>query len=292
MGNKKKSTWIGDLLLLVTAIVWGGGFIGVSEALNTLSPFYMIAIRFGMASLLMMIIFWRYFISIRKEEILPGIICGAMLFIGFAFQTGGAGYISVGKLAFLTALNVIMVPFIAAVVLKEKIHKYNIVSSIVAIIGFGFLNLSQENGISFGTGEFLGVICAVGFAVHISLVGHYAYTCNPIKLSILQMMTCTVLGMICAFIFEAPPKAITVEMMIPVTYLGVCSTFIAFLCQTIGQKYTSSSRAAILLSLESVFGILFSVLILKEQLTLPVILGASLIFVAVIIAEYMHAKAM
>ncbi len=292
MGNKKKSTWIGDLLLLVTAIVWGGGFIGVSEALNTLSPFYMIAIRFGMASLLMMIIFWRHFMSIKKEEILPGIICGAMLFIGFAFQTGGAVYISVGKLAFLTALNVIMVPFIAAIFLKEKIHKYNIVSSIVAIIGFGFLNLSQENGISFGTGELMGVICAVGFAVHISLLGHYTHTCNAIKLSILQMMTCTVLGMICAFIFEAPPKSITVEMMIPVTYLGVCSTFIAFLCQTIGQKYTSSSRAAILLSLESVFGILFSVLILKEQLTLLVILGASLIFVAVIIAEYMHAKAM
>lgn len=286
----RKVNWIGDLLLFMTAVVWGGGFIGVSEALNTLSPFYMIAIRFTMASILMIVIFWKYFIKIKKEELIPGILCGCMLFIGFAFQTIGAVYISVGKLAFLTALNVIMVPFIAAICFKESIHSYNIISSIIAIIGFGFLNLSHESGISFGFGEFLGVVCAVGFAAHISVVGHYTQYCEPIKLSIMQMLTCSVLGIICALLFEKPPTAITMNMMVPVTYLGVCSTFIAFLFQTVGQKYTSASRAAILLSMESVFGILLSVLILKEKVTVTMGVGAGLIFIAVIIAEYMHAR--
>ena len=181
-------------------------------------------------------------------------------------------------------------PFIAAVCFKEKIHNYNVISSMIAIIGFGFLNLSNESGMSFGIGEFMGILCAIGFAAQISLVGHYTNHYEPIKLSILQMLTCTVLGIICALIFEKPPTIVTIDMIIPVTYLGVCSTFIAFLFQTIGQKYTSASRAAILLSMESVFGIILSVLMLKEKVTVPMLIGAGLIFVAVIIAEYMHAR--
>lgn len=288
--REKVPSWIGDLMLVITAIVWGGGFIGVSEALDTLSPFYMIAIRFSMASILMVIIFGKHFRQIKKQDLMPGIICGSMLFIGFAFQTIGAIYISVGKLAFLTALNVIMVPFLSAICFKEEIHKYNIVASVIAIIGFGFLNLSNESGISFGIGEILGIMCAIGFAAQISVVGYYTRTYDPIKLSIMQMLTCSALGILCALIFEEPPKSITMEMMIPVTYLGVCSTFIAFLFQTVGQKYTSSSRAAILLSMESVFGIILSVLILKEKVTFSMGIGAGLIFSAVIIAEYMHAR--
>lgn len=283
-------SWLGDLLLLITAIVWGGGFICVTESLNTLGPFYMIAIRFSIAALLMIMIFWKTFKQIGKKEIAPGIICGVMLFIGFAFQTTAAQYVSAGKLAFLTALNVVMVPFIAAFGFKEKIYRYNVIASIVAIIGFGFLNLSNESGITFGIGEVLGVMCAVGFAVHIAVLGHYTAKVDAIKLSILQMITCAGLGIICALVFEKPPTEITMKLIMPVTYLGVCSTFIGFLFQTIGQKYTSASRTAILLSMESVFGILLSILILKEKITFHMGIGAILIFAAVIIAEYMHAR--
>lgn len=290
MGTKKVPNWIGDVLLVITAIVWGGGFVGVSQALNTLSPFYMIAIRFSMASVLMILIFWKQFIRIRKKEIISGVICGIMLFFSFACQTGGAVYISVGKLAFLTALNVILVPFISAICFKEKIHQYNIISSMIALIGFGFLNLSKESGITFGIGEILGVLCAIGFAVHISMLGYYTTKYEAIKLTIMQMLTCAALGIVCALLFETPPKVMTIEMILPVTYLGVFSTFLAYLFQTIGQKYTSASRAAILLSLESVFGIIFSILILKEQVTFSIVIGAGLIFVAVIIAEYMHGR--
>ena len=290
MKEQKIPSWIGDVLLFMTAVVWGGGFIGVSEALDTLMPFYMIAIRFSMASVLLMILFWKHVIKMDKNEILAGSICGVMLFIGFAFQTAGAVYISVGKLAFLTALNVIMVPFIAAIGFHEKIHNYNIASSLIAIIGFGFLNLSGESGIAFGRGEIYGILCAIGFAMHISVLGYYTSRYEPIKLAVMQMVTCAILGWICAFVFEKPPVEVSMKMMLPVTYLGVCSTFIAFLFQTIGQKYTSAPRAAILLSMESVFGIIFSILILKEQVTLPMMIGAGLIFGAVIMAEYMHAK--
>ena len=288
-GEYKVPNWVGDGLLLVTAIVWGGGFIGVVEALDTFTPFYMIGVRFAVASLLMMLCFFKKLKSIEKRDLFPGIASGVFLFIGFAFQTVGATYLGVGKLAFLTALNVIIVPFIVWVCFKEKIKTYNLISSLVAVVGFGFLNLSQEAGFSIGVGELLGIGCAIGFAGQIALLGHFASKNDPIRLAILQMITCMILGFICAFLFETPPKGITLNSMGPVAYLGVLSTFIAFLFQTIGQKYTSASRAAILLSMESVFGILLSVIILKEVLTVSMIIGATLIFAAVIIAEYMHA---
>lgn len=290
MGEKKESRWIGDLLLLITAVVWGGGFIGVAQALDSFSPFYMIAIRFTMASLLMLLLFWKQFVRIRKAELIPGIVSGVFLFLAFAFQTTGALYLSVGKLAFLTALNVILVPFIALLCFKEKIKKYNMVSSMIAVAGFAFLNLSKETGFSVGTGELLGVACAISFAAQIALLGHFASEINPVKLAVLQMITCMVLGIVCALVFEKPPEKITLNMMLPVTYLGVFSTFIAFLFQTVGQKYTSASRAAIILSMESVFGILLSVIILGEVVTVQVVIGALLILSAVIIAEFKHAK--
>lgn len=289
--ERRIPSWMGDILLLITAIVWGGGFIGVVESLDTLTPFYMIATRFAMASILMLMCFFKKFRAIEKSDLIPGITSGLFLFLGFAFQTIGALYIGVGKLAFLTALNVIIVPFIVLVCFKERIKKYNLVSSFIAVVGFAFLNLSKEAGFSVGIGELLGIGCAIGFAGQIALLGHFASKRDPIKLAILQMLTCTFLGVICAILFEVPPKAITLEMLLPVTYLGVFSTFIAFLFQTIGQKYTSASRAAILLSMESVFGILLSVLILKEVVTTSMVIGASLILVSVMSAEYMHARA-
>ena len=281
---------IGEILLLITAIAWGGGFIGVSKSLDTLSPFYMIAIRFGIASILMIVLFWKKFSSIKKADLLPGLMIGTFLFLGFTFQTVGALYISVGKLSFLTALNVIIVPFITLVIFKERIKRYNLIAALIAVVGFGFLNLNQEAGFSLGGGEALGILCAAFFAAHIAVLGQFAGKMDAIILAILQMITCCVLGLICALIFEKPPTEITMEMAIPVVYLGVFSSFIAFLCQTVGQKYTSASRAAIILCMEAVFGTALSVLILNEGLTTQMIIGGALILAAVIVAEYMHAR--
>lgn len=290
MQTKHIPSWMGDLLLLVTAIVWGGGFIGVQKSLDTLSPFYMIAGRFAIASILMIVIFWKRFRKIKRTEWIGGGIAGIFLFIGFAFQTIGAVYLSVGKLAFLTALNVLIVPFLVWIIYKEKIKKYNIVASVIAVVGFAFLNLSQDMSFNIGLGEVLAIICAMGFAAHITYLGNCAKKLDAIALAIVQMITCCVLGFICAFIFEDAPQNLSMGMAIPVIYLGVFSTFIAFLCQTVGQKYTSASRAAIILCMESVFGTLLSVIILKDVLTTNMIIGSLLILISVIIAEYMHAK--
>ena len=287
---KQRPAWLGDLLLVITAVVWGGGFIGVQKSLETITPFYMISFRFAIASMMLIIVFWKKLIKIKRNDLIAGLIVGIFLFLGFTFQTIGALYLNVGKLAFLTALNVIMVPFLVFVVYKEQIKSYHLIASLIAIIGFGFLNLTKDTGISLGIGEILGIMCAVAFAAHITALGHYSKKDDLIILAILQMIVCCILGFICAFIFEKPPARITVEMTIPIIYLGVFSTFVAFLFQTIGQKYTSSSRVALILCTESVFGIIFSVILLKEVVTPNTIVGAVLIFGSVVLSEYMHIR--
>lgn len=290
--NKTKviPAWVGDLLLFLTAVVWGGGFIGVQKSLDTLSPFYMIATRFAIGSLLMVIIFWKRLKGIKKQDILIGSLVGTFLFIGFAGQTMGAMYLSVGKLAFLTALNVILVPFLVFIVFKEKIKSYNVIASLIAIIGFGFLNITKDTGFNMGVGELITLGGTIGFAAHITALGHYSKKVDPIVLAVMQMITCALLGTLFGLLFEKPPTEISMQMIWPVAYLGVFSTFIAFLCQTVGQKYTSASRAAIILCMESVFGIIFSVILLKEIVTTNMMIGATLILFSVIVAEYMHVR--
>jgi drug/metabolite transporter (DMT)-like permease len=288
--TKQLPPWFGDLLLCITALVWGGGFIGVQKSLETLSPFYMIGIRFAIASIMLIVVFWKKLKSITKQDWISGMVVGTLLFLGFTFQTIGAMYLSVGKLAFLTALNVIMVPFLVFIIYKERIKSYNIMAGLIAIVGFSFLNLTKDMGFSLGIGEVLGILCALVFAGHITSLGHFSKKGDIIILAITQMIVCCVLAFVFAFIFEKPPTEITVQMAVPVVYLGVFSTFIAFLFQTIGQKYTSSSRAAIILCMESVFGIVFSVILLDDRVTINVIIGSVLIFSSVILSEYMHVR--
>ena len=121
--TRKVPAWVGDVLLIITAVVWGGGFIGVAKSLDTLGPFYMIALRFLIASILMLIVFGKKLKKVTRNDIWAGIWSGTFLFLGFAGQTLAAKYLSVGKLAFLTALNVLIVPFLARLVFKEHIKK-------------------------------------------------------------------------------------------------------------------------------------------------------------------------
>lgn len=222
-----KTTWRGDILLLITAIVWGGGFIGVAKALDTLGPFYMIAIRFLIASILMGIVFGRRIKKTTKKDIIAGTVSGLFLFLGFAGQTVAAEFLNVGKLAFLTALNVLIVPFLSYIFFQEDIKKYNMIASIIAIIGFGFLNLNAEMGFNIGIGEVLAILGAIFFAGQITALGHYTKQNDVCLISVFQMLTCCILGFVCSVIFEEPPQNLGLEMLIPVGYLGVFSTFLA-----------------------------------------------------------------
>jgi drug/metabolite transporter (DMT)-like permease len=278
-----RKTILADLSLLLVALFWGGGFVAVKDAINSITPLYMIAVRFSASSLVLAIIFWKRLKLIKKQDIKIGALVGVFLFLAFAAQTSGAQYTTAGKQAFLTGVSVVMVPFLAALLYKNKLDIYSIASSMLCLIGIGFLTI--KDGMAINLGDVLTLACAVFFAVHITLLGHYAKKVDTVILSITQMVFASIMAFIAAVIFEPYHGGIPANAYTSMIYIVVFSTMLAFLIQTASQKYTTSDHAAIILSLESVFGSILAVIFLKDVFTLSMITGCGLIFAGIITAE-------
>lgn len=275
----------GELGLSLTAFIWGSGFIGVSIALSGgLTPLQILTIRFFIGAVLIGVIFFKEIKNnITKEAIISGSIIGLFLFIAFAFQTFGMAYTTASKNAFLTAINVVIVPFIGFILYKRPLDKYGIISSIIAILGIGILSLEADFSINLG--DFLTIICAFGFAFHIFFTGEFVKKHNPVVLTVVQFSVATVLSLVVQILFNEVRINAEMSSIIGVLYLGIFSTTIAFLLQTICQKDVSETKSAIILALESVFGTILSVIILHEILTVRMVIGCLIIFSAIIISE-------
>lgn len=274
-------------LVLVT-IIWGGGFVASDMALESLRPFQIMAIRFLLGTVLMGLISVKALKGIKKEEVKAGILMGTALFTGFALQIVGLQYTTPSKNAFLTALNVVMVPFIAYVVCKKKVGAKGMIGAVMAVVGVGVLSL--EKNFTLGLGDGLTLICAVGFAFQIFFTSIFVKKCRATVLNFIQMCTAFVLSVICMIAFGEMSFHVTSTGWWSVLYLGVVSTTICYLLQTACQVHVDETKAAIILSMESVFGTLFSILILHEHITPRMIVGCILILAAVIISNLAEAQ--
>ena len=217
------------------------------------------------------------------KDIKSGVLVGLFLFGGFATQTIGLNYTTAGKQAFITATNVVMVPFIFWTISKKKPDNYEIFGAILCFVGIGILSLDGK--LSIGYGDLLTLICAVFFAFHIATVGYFARDVDPFVLSIVQFGTAGILSTACALIFE--PRVVTIqrEVIIPILYLAVLGTLLAFLIQTVAQRHTTSVHTAIILSLEAVFGSILAIIFLKEPITIRFLMGCFSILISVMISE-------
>ena len=269
--------------LIAVTVIWGGGFVASDMALESLRPFQIMTIRFLLASLLMGTASIRKLKGMKSGEIRAGILMGAALFVGFAFQIVGLQYTTPSKNAFLTALNVVMVPFIAFVILKKKVGARSIAGAVMAIVGVGLLSL--EKNLTLGIGDALTLVCAAGFAFQIFFTSEFVKKYRAVALNFVQMLTAVLLSFVSLFLFQETEFHVTAKGWLSVLYLGVISTALCYLLQTASQKYVDETKAAIILSMESVFGTLFSILILHEQVTLRMVCGCVIILVAVIVSN-------
>ncbi len=269
--------------LVTVTIIWGGGFVASDMALESLRPFQIMAIRFLMASVLMGAASIRELKGINFKELQAGILMGTALFVGFAFQIVGLQYTTPSKNAFLTALNVVMVPFISFILLRKKISRKSIAGAAMAIVGVGLLSL--EKNMSLSMGDALTLVCAVGFAFQIFFTSEFVKKYRAVVLNFIQMLTAVLLSAACLFLFGETNFHVTPQGWLSVLYLGVVSTALCYLLQTASQKYVDETKSAIILSMESVFGTLFSILILHEQVTLRMVCGCIIILAAVIVSN-------
>lgn len=275
----------GNLIMLLTAIIWGTSFISQKVGMETIKPATFNGIRLLIGSIVLL-----PFILIRgtsgkktDKKILfkSGILCGILLCIATTVQTWGMIYTTSGKSGFITAMYMIFVPFFG-VLLKKKIPKIAFLSAFIAFFGLYLLcGLNQLNGFNFG--DFLTLICAVTFTFHILAIDHFSPSVDGVKLSCVQFF---VAGIICLFImlvFEKPDLNQILKCTVPILYSGIFSCGIAYTLQTIGQKYTDPVSASILMSLESVFALISGVIILGEPIGFIEILGCTLMFGAIIL---------
>lgn len=208
---------------------------------------------------------------------------GAALFLGFSLQIIGLQYTTPSKNAFLTATNVVIVPFIAFLICRKKIGFRGIAGAVLAIAGVGLLSLDKD--LSLGLGDGLTLICAVGFAFQIFLTSIFVKKYRASVLNFIQMCTAGILSVVFMAVSGQVHFQVTAKGWGSVLYLGIISTTICYLLQTACQKYVDETKAAIILSMESVFGTLFSVMILHERITLRMVLGCVIILTAVILAN-------
>ncbi|MEG2353771.1 MAG: DMT family transporter [Clostridium sp.] len=289
MENTKKKTVMADLALLFCAVIWGFGFVATDLSLsNGITTYYTMAIRFGVAFILLAIIFFNKLKNIKKQDLKAGIVVGLVLFLAFTTQTIGLNYTTPGKQAFLTGLNVVMVPFFYWFVKKKRPDNYTFIATFICLLGMGLLSLN--GGASLKGGQLLGdgltILCAVFFALYIIVVEYFTEKTDPIIITILQMATATVLSIGAVIISGDPmPTNVPVVGWVAVVYLGAVSTMVAYIVQNIAQKYTTSTHAAIILSLESVFGAIASVIILGELFTVKMVVGCAFILIGLITAE-------
>ncbi|NTW71497.1 MAG: DMT family transporter [Eubacteriaceae bacterium] len=281
----KKKILLADSALFITALVWGSGFVAVKNALDFYSPMHIMIIRFTIAALLTLVLFWKHISKTTLPEIKAGIVIGIFMFLGFAFQTIGLQYTLAGKQAFLTGTNVIMVPFLFWIIKKEKPDSYNLAAAFMMVLGIALLTIDFSSSFSFNPGDILTIICAFFFALHIISIGIFTKKYDPIRLTFIQFATTSALSFIWTTFVDKNPFYLPADNISQVLYLGLFSTFLAFLLQNVAQKYTTSTHAAIILSLESFFGSILAILLLGDKFTPWMILGSTVIFLGILTAE-------
>lgn len=285
-GNEKGIKALSVMGLIITTVIWGSAFVVMKNSVDIISPTYLLALRFTIAFAALTVVFWKRFKRVGKTDIICGLVLGFFLFISYFFQTYGLKYTTASKNAFITTLYVILVPFLHWFFNRKKPSKNNVGAAVIAVIGLGFISL--EGDLRVNIGDFMTLICGIFFAFHIVFVDRYTENHDPIILTVMQMAVAAGLSWVVAPLLEGGLDLSVIDhsMAVSLLYLGIFSTMICFLLQNMGQKHLSPNTSSIILSFESVFGLLFSVFLLGEPVTLKLLTGCALLFLSVILSEF------
>ena len=280
---EKKNCVLGRLALVLTTLIWGTSFVILKKTLDEIPTLYVLAYRFTGAVILLLLIGFRDLKKIDVQYIKGGIIMGVFLFIAYTVQTYGLYYTTPGKNAFLTTTYCVLTPFIYGFTAKKKPDIFNYVAAVVCLTGVGFVSLDGDLGVN--VGDVLTLFSGLFFALHIVATSKYIRGKSVRALTLIQFATAAVLCWIFALLTDPVPTQISTDSLWSILYLSIMCTAICFILQTFGQKYTPPSSTAVIMTLESVFATIISVIFYHEELSLKVILGFTLIFIAVLIAE-------
>ena len=278
-----RKEWIADGILTLTALIWGTGFVVMKNTLSSVPPAAIIAIRYGIATLLAAVLFRRHLKDIARADVARGALVGLLLALAYIVQTIGLDYTTAGKNAFLTTVYVLLVPFASWLIFRQKLSRSNFIAAGLMLAGIGCLSLDGESG-GLNIGDLLTLLCGVFYAAHIMAVERCQRKTNTYALIVLQFAFAAAFAAVYYLLFERGlPMSLHMDTVGSLLYLSVFSTTVAMSLQNIGQSMAPASHASILLSLESVFGALASCIFLGEAVTPRMLLGFAVIFAALVV---------
>ncbi len=302
----------GSIMLFTTAFIWGSAFVAQKAGMDYIGPFTYNGIRCLIGALVLVPVILLVnalqkkknggelsagetgvdrqiaLKNDRKTLLAGGLACGAVLFIASSLQQIGLVYVSAGKVGFITALYIVLVP-ILGLFLGRKVRRILWLSVALATVGLYLLCIKED--FTVGKGDLLVIACALGFAVHILIIDHFSPKVDGIKLSCLQFLFTGLFSIPFILIFETVDWSNIFAGWFPLLYTAVMSCGIAYTLQIIGQKDVEPAVASLILSLESVFAVITGIIVLHEQVSSRELMGCIIMFAAIILAQLPQKKA-
>lgn len=302
-----------NFLLMLAALIWGSAFVAQSVGMDYLGPFSFNCVRSFMGSLVLLPVIW--FMDRQKQAdagsagteavkakengaaqaapegaearnnkilLIGGICCGVILTISTSLQQIGIQYTTAGKAGFITALYILIVPLLG-LLLGKKVGGRTWIGVALAVVGMYLLCIKEGFSISYG--DFMVLLCALVFSLHILAVDYFSPRVDGIRLSCIQFFVCGCISAFPMLLWERPELHQIIRAWQPLAYAGVLSSGVAYTLQIVTQKHLNPTVASLLMSLESVFAVLTGWLVLKERLSPKELLGCVLVFTAIILAQ-------
>lgn len=287
-----------NVLLVLTALIWGCAFVAQSVGMDYVGPFTFNMARFLIGAIVLLPVIW--FMDRQRKTgaekgagqktlIIGGICCGTALAVASTLQQWGILFTTVGKAGFITAMYIVIVPLLG-VFIGKKVRPLIIGCVAIAVVGFYFLCMTES--LRLGLGDFLVLLCAIAFSIHILVIDHFSPKVDGVKMSAIQFLTAAIISAVPTLLWEQPVFTEILQAWQPVLYAGVMSCGVAYTLQIIAQKNADPTVASLLLSLESVFSVLAGWVLLGQGLSLKELFGCVLIFCAIILAQLPEKKKM
>ena len=286
-----------NILLVLTALIWGCAFVAQSVGMDFVGPFTFNMARFLIGAIVLLPVIW--FMDRQRKTgaekgagqktlIIGGICCGIALAVASTLQQWGILFTTVGKAGFITAMYIVIVPLLG-IFIGKKVRPLIIGCVAIAVVGFYFLCMTES--LRLGLGDFLVLLCAIAFSIHILVIDHFSPKVDGVKMSAIQFLTAAIISAVPTLLWEQPVFTEILQAWQPVLYAGVMSCGVAYTLQIIAQKNADPTVASLLLSLESVFSVLAGWVLLGQELSLKELFGCVLIFCAIILAQLPEKKA-
>lgn len=279
----KNKTLLADLALITVALIWGVGFIASKAALVTITPLWVMTFRFLGSGVLLLILFLKRVRRLDKRTVLMGMVVGSFMFTGMVFQTIGLDHTTASNQAFLIPSYVVLVPFVSWMMTRVKPRALDVAAALLTFAGVAVISLKPD--FSMNLGDALTLIFAVVYSFQIVFLGLFVKETDVMSFTVVQMLTAGGLSLFAALVFAPPLDGVSATSAFGILYLVVFNTALAFLIQNIAQQYTTSTHASLLISLESVFGLIVSVIFLHDPFGARMALGCGLVFAAVLLSK-------